>query len=593
MAAAPAPAAPVCGTGDMAHSVFAKIARQEVEGQELRRTISEIAALKSSNTYDKLPSVFELSLSKASPQKYPGHRVKVSAGVADPILERARETHAFEDYKYLSDLKPKKLSSKEKQALIARAKRAELKAGRGEAGERAYLKTYIDGAYEHTPDLLPVKGMAPARWRVSTGHESWDRAFDYTEETWGKLLRKTAKDYGDSYLPTPYPVFVPGGRFSEYYNWDMYFAVEGALSTGRLDVAQMQVENLLNSIQRFGFVPNGGRDYYLTRSQPPMLSSMIRNVYEASVQEAHGDAKELARLKRWLKERAEPLIEGEYKNFWMNPSTRYDPTTGLNHHWDSANLPRPERHGADDELALGHTYRDTRAAAESGLDFTDLHQKDASQMGSVLLNSVMGKVEQDLAWMSRETGDATKAQSFEAAFKKRQQAMNKYLWNDKLGRFENYNLRTRKRVAALGADTYAPLWAGVADSKQAARVRVAAKPLEKKGGIMGSELTKSTHQWDGNNGWAPLQYFAIQGLRNYGYSDDAKRIAQKWVNGLAESYAHEGSMFERIDVETLSKPVEDGTKYNPQPDFLWSVATYEWALHDVLGVKLVPLAAKK
>ncbi len=554
-------------------------------GPEMARVSEHIQTLKAQIKYPKVPDVEELSILVSLPETNAPGSKKVSAGVNDPILERIREINAVDDFKPLSDVQPKILSKAERALIEKRAREASQKIGGGIEGERIYLKTILEQAYDHTPDMEPVHGMAPARWRVNSKVEKIDRAFAYAESRWDTLLRKPRDGHSDSLLPSKFATLVPGGRFSESYNWDTLMAVEGAIATGRIEVAQMQVENLLSYVRQFGFVPNGARDYYLTRSQPPVLSTMVRQVYEASIKAAGNDLGEKARINKWLKERALPLIEGEYKEFFMNPKTRYDPKTGLNHHWDEANIPRPERHGADDELAIGKTYRDTRAAAESGLDFTMLHQGEATNIAPVLLNSVMGKVEKDLSWMHEVAGHLKESKHFERAFENRQSSMNKYLWNNEKGRYENYNLRTQKRVDALGADTYTPMWAGLASKTQAERTLEAAKVLEKDGGIAASDIMDSHHQWDGNNGWAPFQYFAINGMRNYGYVNDAKRVANKWVNGLADSFAKEGSMYERIDVETLSKPVEDGEKYDPQPDFLWSIATYEWALIDVLGYK--------
>ncbi|CAN0283878.1 unnamed protein product, partial [Ectocarpus sp. 13 AM-2016] len=48
-----------------------------------------------------------------------------------------------------------------------------------------------------------------------------------------------------------------------------------------VDTARGAVLNLLDDVDRFGFVPNGGRLYYTERSQPPLLSDMVCEVYSA------------------------------------------------------------------------------------------------------------------------------------------------------------------------------------------------------------------------------------------------------------------------------------------------------------------------
>src|SRR5438270_8244520 len=74
---------------------------------------------------------------------------------------------------------------------------------------------------------------------------------------------------------------VPGGRFNEMYGWDSYFIIVGLLRDGRLDLARGMVENFFFEIEHYGTVLNANRTYYLTRSQPPFLSSMVMAVYEA------------------------------------------------------------------------------------------------------------------------------------------------------------------------------------------------------------------------------------------------------------------------------------------------------------------------
>ena len=101
------------------------------------------------------------------------------------------------------------------------------------------------------------------------------------------------------YLPNPY--VVPGGQFNEMYGWDSYFIIRGLLADRRpnqtapdpanLALAKGMVENFFFEIAHYGGVLNANRTYYLTRSQPPFLSSMILAVYQA--EKAH-DAKSIS-----------------------------------------------------------------------------------------------------------------------------------------------------------------------------------------------------------------------------------------------------------------------------------------------------------
>src|SRR3974390_2924031 len=79
--------------------------------------------------------------------------------------------------------------------------------------------------------------------------------------------------HGLLYLPNKY--VVPGGRFNEMYGWDSYFIIVGLLEDGERDYARGIIENFFYEIQNQRAVLNANRAYYLTRSQPPFLTSMI------------------------------------------------------------------------------------------------------------------------------------------------------------------------------------------------------------------------------------------------------------------------------------------------------------------------------
>ncbi|HKT10254.1 MAG TPA: trehalase family glycosidase [Terriglobia bacterium] len=102
----------------------------------------------------------------------------------------------------------------------------------------------------------------------------------------GDIDPSTIKPQGLLYLPNPY--VVPGGMFNEMYGWDSYFIIRGLIEDDRLDFAKGIVNNFFFEIDHYGDVLNANRTYYLTRSQPPFLTSMIRAIYEA--EKARGQA---------------------------------------------------------------------------------------------------------------------------------------------------------------------------------------------------------------------------------------------------------------------------------------------------------------
>ena len=139
------------------------------------------------------------------------------------------------------------------------------------------------------------------------------------------------------------------------------------------------------------------------------------------------------------------------------------------------------------------------------------------------------------------------------------------------------------------ADAFAALFVGLASPEQAKIMRQSLRALEKEGGLMASNLESSIHQWDGPNGWAPYQVMAIDGLRRYGYTDDARRIAKKWVDAVAKIHDESRAMYERIDVKKISKPEVDPHKYPTQEGFLWTNGSFVWAAVDVLKMPLEPI----
>src|ERR1700730_17069758 len=132
------------------------------------------------------------------------------------------------------------------------------------------------------------------------------------------------------YLQNKY--VVPGGRFNEMYGWDSYFIIRGLVRDNRIDLAQGMVENFFFEIEHYGAVLNANRTYYLTRSQPPFLTSMILAVYEARKAAGHED-------RAWL-EKAYGYASRDYSLWTREPHLAG--STGLSRYYDFGNGPAPE-----------------------------------------------------------------------------------------------------------------------------------------------------------------------------------------------------------------------------------------------------------
>src|SRR5689334_474825 len=146
----------------------------------------------------------------------------------------------------------------------------------------------------------------------------------------GEIDPRTIQPQGLLFLEHKY--VVPGGRFNEMYGWDSYFIVRGLLRDGRVDLAKDMVENFFFEIEHYGTILNANRSYYLSRSQPPFLTSMILSVYEAEKAAGRED-------KKWL-ERAYGYAAKDYE-MWVS-APHIAEGTGLSRYYDFGDVPAPE-----------------------------------------------------------------------------------------------------------------------------------------------------------------------------------------------------------------------------------------------------------
>ena len=547
-----------------------------------------------------VPAVSELHLPQAEPVLGAG-RSDPSPGLASPLIEEARILRLHDDFKSLSDLH--RLDQDEAWTARWRAQFDALAAVAPEhrlAARRELLPRYLASAYEAEDGFDGADTeLVHAQWTLDHPDARVRAAFDHIESHWSMLVKTSTGARGSSLLRTPYPFLIPAGRFRESYYWDTAFGVDGLIATGRLELAQMQADNFLELIRRFGFVPNGNRDYYLSRSQPPLSSRMVRAVVEASDAAIHprtdarGDA-----FRVWVRERAVPLLASEFLDFWSNPETRFDARTGLHHHWDALEAKRPERYSQDDESDLGRTLRDVRAMAESGLDFTVLYLGDSaknemSSFASVMLNALLAQFAGDVAWLAAFAGMQEMEQRFSRLARERRAAIDQHLWDEEAGTYRSLHLETRQHSRGIGFTAFAPLFAGIASPRQAQRVLQATQPLLRRGGVAGSTRFDSLQQWDGDNGWAPAQLMAVRGLLRYGFDTAACGIARCWIEALTTVFERHGGFFERINVETLDLPLRKGHQYPVQEGFLWTNSSFVWMATEVLGHRLIQIPGRR
>lgn len=396
---------------------------------------------------------------------------------------------------------------------------------------------------------------------------------------WPVLTRNGAERApGGSALSLPAPYVVPGGRFRELYYWDSYFTMLGLAKDGRQDLVESMIDDFGSLIDRYGHIPNGARTYYLTRSQPPVFYAMV------GLSQATDQAVRARRL-AWMK--------AEHA-FWMIGAAGLKPGTAqlhvvalpdgavLNRYFDLRSTPRDESFAIDERLALrahrpaAEVYADVRAAAESGWDFISRWLADQRTLETIHtrdlvepdLNSLLYGLEQAISADCRRSGDAACAQSYCAQAQARAQAMRRWLWDARDGLYRDYDWRLGRFSPGVSAATLYPLFAGLATREEAHRVAVLVRShLLAPGGVR-TTLLATGQQWDAPNGWAPIQWIAVAGLKRYGEAALADDISCRWLRTVGLSYAATGKLVEKYDIEAVRPG--GGGEYPLQDGFGWT-----------------------
>jgi len=418
----------------------------------------------------------------------------------------------------------------------------------------------------------------------------------------GKSVQNLAP--GLLYLPNKY--VVPGGRFNEMYGWDSYFIILGLLRDGRRDLARGIVENFFFEVENYGGVLNANRAYYLTRSQPPFLSSMVLAVYDGANAGSHG-------ARAWLA-RAYGDVVRDYK-LWSSGSHAAG-ETGLSRYFDFGEGPVPEMadapeyyrdalryftahpkeasgavvHGSRGDMLSREFYKGDRSMRESGFDTSfrfGAYGAWTHHFAAVDLNCLLYKTEVDLARMANVLGRAREKAHWMALAAGRRNRVNRWMWNSGAGMFFDFDFVSQKQSKYEFASTFYPLWVGLASSEQAAAIEKHLDDFERAGGILASTRVTGA-QWDAPFGWAPLQLIAAEGLRRYGFVDDAERVSKEFVSMVEENFERDGTIREKYDVERRSTdtPIEAGYKQNVV-GFGWTNGVYVALLDEIVAKKNV------
>ncbi|MGH9640166.1 MAG: trehalase family glycosidase, partial [Bryobacteraceae bacterium] len=416
----------------------------------------------------------------------------------------------------------------------------------------------------------------------------------------GDLQPDALPEQGLLYLPDPY--VVPGGQFNEMYGWDSYFILLGLEADHREELAKGIVDNFLFEIDNYGGILNANRTYYLTRSQPPFLTSMIRAVYEDPASFASTPAGR-AEAHAWL-ERAYATAEKDYST-WLRPEhaaghtglARYFgygtgpvPEMGDNasyyvdairwivahpspastgflvkgaEHPDAAEAARLKETSCDVNASVicarawygGYRlsrdfYLGDRAMRESGFDpsfrfgpFSGATE-DYAPVG---LNCLLYRYERDMEHFALLLDKPADALHWRRRARLREAAIQYYLWRPGEGVFADYDFVHHRSSNYAFITSLYPLWTSVATRDEAKQIVARLGLFERSGGLSTSNY-ESGLQWDEPYGWAPTNWIAVEGLEDFGFRSDALRIARKFTATVDAGFAASGTMVEKYNV---------------------------------------------
>lgn len=440
-----------------------------------------------------------------------------------------------------------------------------------EAFVRGYFRIPAQIASEFTSDKNePVAEHIGRLWSVLTRHpENQER--------------------GGSLIPLPHPYVVPGGRFREIYYWDSYFTMLGLKESGRVELIENMLNNFAYLVDTLGFIPTANRTYYLSRSQPPFFSLMVRLFSEMEGKKV---------LKKYL-----PQMQKEY-DYWMDGCLEpCEPFTAhrrlvylpdgalLNRYWDDKATARPEAYSEDTELAqeanekYGTTpdelFRHIRAAAESGWDFSSRWFTDETDFASIHttdilpidLNCLLYHLEKTIAEAYLLSDNRRMHLLYEEKARQRNIAIQTYFWDESRNYYMDYDFRKRDFTKAITIAGAFPLFFKLAPKPHSHYVRAYIRLNFLKSGGLLTTMIRTSQQWDAPNGWAPLQWIVYKGLRNYNFHRTANELSEEWLGLIEKEFRHSGKMLEKYNVSDTNL-IAGGGEYEIQEGFGWTNGVY-------------------
>lgn len=363
---------------------------------------------------------------------------------------------------------------------------------------------------------------------------------------WTQLIRSTndsalcqGGNCESTLIPLNHTFVVPGGRFREQYYWDSYWIVRGLLKSELFSVANETLQNFMDELEHIGFIPNGGRIYYLNRSQPPMFIRMLGDYVEAT-----NDTNILAR--------ALPLAEKELVWWATNRTTSItspftNQTYSMARYSVTNTAPRPESYLQDYTTANDPTlatpltddqradlYAQLASGAESGWDYSSRWMKEPLAGGAadpnpalrslniknivpVDLNSILYNAHVVLARLYTSQGNSSAADTHTQNANTIRTGVLDLFWDNQKLAFYDFNTTSNARNTIWSTATFYPLWAGIvppelASSSQNAFGFFSAvnMVLNRYNGTVPVTFLETGQQWDAPNAWPPHQHIIVE-----------------------------------------------------------------------------------
>lgn len=400
------------------------------------------------------------------------------------------------------------------------------------------------------------------------------KLYNFIINTWEKTIRTNYEDNDTLIgLPKPYTVPCVEDRFQEMYYWDTYFANLGLLRSDMTEQAKNNAENMAFLINKYGFVPNGSRTWYLSRSQPPFFSKTVKDVFEVT-----GDKEWLSQMYAALKKeydffRKERMLPCGLFRYHGKPIDKQEIETVARDVARRINLEYDDiKHEPEKYIYIGYAFY------ESGWDCTSRFDiVKNTEFSWIDLDSLIYGMLADLAYFASvlQNGEEKRWQEEADALKK---LICEKCYDKDKGMFCDYDFVNDKKSDFLSVACFYPLYVGLASKEQAEETIKKLPLLEQEYGVACCEPREDLHylQWDYPNGWACLHHIIVKALLNYGYKADALRIAEKYCRLIEKNYEETENLWEKYNVVTggLAKVKESRNSHMMG----WSAGCYMYCL---------------